>query len=302
MGTTGLHHRCSAVDWHRIWLRNSAQLNATQRKYFSSSRLNQPSSTFEVNVQDSFPTWSAHPTWSNLSTWFVISMWSFFHDMIRFIEMILCNTRSNCNSNGNSRRSGGNSNSNRILIRFVTQRYRFPNPNRKNGHVRGYRYSLNQLQTYQSLVVLNHSNSEWYNFLYSGDNESWRTHDNTSCTQLYYRLYQATSQFTALLEISYRIGSINTSSLLYRELLQTWRNESWHIRKIFESHLMESLYNLNLDTFNQQFPSDCLKLEHQQQSKFHLLLNFNTIKSFPIYTYYVLFLYRSLPITSEGVL
>ena len=174
----------------------------------------------------------------------------------------------------------------------------------------------------QSLLVLNHSNSEWYKFSqYTVDNESWRRHDNTSCTQLYYRLYQATNQFTALLEKSYRIGSINTSSLLYREILKNWRNGSWHIRKIFESHLMESLYKINTDTCNQQFPSSCLKLEHQQ-SKFHLLINFNTIKSYPndrdidfFYSfisssyplyfkilYYYFRFYRSLAITSEGVL
>ena len=64
---------------------------------------------------------------------------------------------------------------------------------------------------------------------------------------------------------------------------------------------MESLYNLNLDTFNQQFPSYCLKLEHQQQSKFQLLINFNTIKSSLsilsfnfYYKYFFIVLLRSL--------
>ena len=124
----------------------TTQLNATQRKYFSSSRLNQPSSIFEANVQDSFPTWSVHPTWSNLSTWFVISMWSFRHD-IRFIDMILSNALSNCNSNGDSCKSGGNSNSNRVSIRFITQRYRFPKPGSVIGSTQPFKLS------------------EWFNFL-----------------------------------------------------------------------------------------------------------------------------------------
>ena len=192
----------------------TTQLSATQhnsKQYF----LLLVSTNPLLSSKQTFKTWSVHPTWSNLSTWFVISMWSFRHDMIRFIDMIISNTLSNCNSNGDHCKSGGNDYSNRILIRFFTPRYRFPKPVSVIGSTQPFK-----LWMVQFFILCRHV--------------SWRRHDNTSCTQLYYRLHQATNQFTALLKKSYRIGLINTSSPLYREILQNWRNGSWHIRKIFE--------------------------------------------------------------------